>query len=247
MLGTYTFDQNSQVSLSSAANGNVIADEVKLVATAAPVPTGANLYYIHNDHLGTLQVFTDENQHVVWQADYQPFGEVSESVTIFANNLRFAGQYFDGESGLHYNYFRDYDPGTGRYLQSDPVGLAGGLNTYAYVGGNPLRFFDPFGLFSCWINDIGQTVCDGGNPYPDNYSPTGGSAAFPSSTNNRCTLECINENSSQVIASVCGSVDFAVTLLTGKPTLSSAAGGACLVVLNTLDCTLDGCDDGECE
>ena len=65
--------------------------------------------------------------------------------------LRFAGQVFDADTGLHYNYFRDYDPWTGRYIQSDPIGLGGGLNTYGYVEGNPLRFIDPFGL---WITAI---------------------------------------------------------------------------------------------
>lgn len=149
LLGTYTFsgDGSEYIELSDLG-GKTAADAVRLVeVTTAPPPTmTASIYYSHNDHLGTPQVFTDQNQNVVWQADYQPFGEVSESVTIFANNLRFAGQYFDEETNLHYNYFRDYDPGTGRYVQSDPIGLDGGLNTYAYVGGNPLRFVDPFGL-----------------------------------------------------------------------------------------------------
>ena len=61
-------------------------------------------------------------------------------------DLRFAGQYYDSETQLHYNYFRYYDPGTGRYVTSDPIGLDGGLNTYGYVGGNPINSIDPFGL-----------------------------------------------------------------------------------------------------
>jgi RHS repeat-associated protein len=63
----------------------------------------------------------------------------------FTLNLRFPGQYFDEETGTHYNYFRDYDPGVGRYVQSDPIGLAGGLNTYGYAYQNPLVNFDPDG------------------------------------------------------------------------------------------------------
>ena len=106
----------------------------------------ARLYFFHNDHLGTPQRITDASQTVVWAADYQPFGSASLPVEMVTNNLRFPGQYFDAETGLHYNHFRDYDPTTGRYLQSDPIGLNGGLNSYLYVGGNPLRWVDRAGL-----------------------------------------------------------------------------------------------------
>ena len=72
--------------------------------------------------------------------------------------LRFPGQYFDKETNLHYNYFRDYDSGTGRYVQSDLTGLAGGLNTYAYVEGNPLFASDPFGLAPSFGQCLGSCV-----------------------------------------------------------------------------------------
>ena len=61
-------------------------------------------------------------------------------------NLRFPGQYYDQETGLHYNFFRDYDPSTGRYVESDPIGLDGGLNTYVYIDNQPLSYIDPLGL-----------------------------------------------------------------------------------------------------
>ena len=108
-------------------------------------PSSASLYYFHNDHLGTPQVMTDEGQNIVWKASYTPFGQANLLINAVENNLRFPGQYFDIETGTHYNYHRDYDPELGRYLQSDPIGLAGGINTYAYVYQNPLRYTDPYG------------------------------------------------------------------------------------------------------
>ncbi|MDJ0863508.1 MAG: RHS repeat-associated core domain-containing protein [Gammaproteobacteria bacterium] len=112
---------------------------------SGPAFGDTQVYYIHTDHLGTPQVITDQNQEVAWQADYEPFGEATVTTAVIENPLRLPGQYFDAETGLHYNYFRDYDPGTGRYLESDPIGLSGGLNTYLYAEANPVRFVDPYG------------------------------------------------------------------------------------------------------
>jgi RHS repeat-associated protein len=103
------------------------------------------LYYVHHDHLGTPQKLTNQNQQVVWSADYLPFGEAAVTGTQEVYS-RFPGQYYDEETGLYYNYFRDYDSSTGRYIQSDPIGLNGGINTYLYVNASPMRYSDPFGL-----------------------------------------------------------------------------------------------------
>jgi RHS repeat-associated protein len=88
----------------------------------------------------------------VWRWDSDAFGVGAANLDPDADTnevnvrLRFPGQYLDDETGLHYNYFRDYDPVTGRYVESDPIGLGGGINTYVYVAGNPLRWTDPRGL-----------------------------------------------------------------------------------------------------
>ena len=104
------------------------------------------LFYIHSDHLGTPQTLTNESRNIVWKVNYKPFGEAQVDIATIANNLRFPGQHYDGETGLHQNYFRDYDPTLGRYIQSDPIGLSGGINPYAYVNLNSLKHTDPFGL-----------------------------------------------------------------------------------------------------
>ena len=143
LLGSVTFDEDGNVELVPGTSGEVVADAIKFVSTTS----GTNdVYYIHSNHLDTPQVITDSSKTVVWSADYDPFGSANVTVNTLTNNLRFPGQYFDSESGLHYNYFRDYNPSIGRYMQSDPIGLQGGLNTYSYVGLNPIRYFDLYGL-----------------------------------------------------------------------------------------------------
>ena len=104
---------------------------------------------IHNDHLGTPQKMTDDSGAVVWSADYKPFGEVSVTTHTITNNLRFPGQYYDAETELNYNYYRDYNPMIGRYVETDPIGQRGGINLFTYVGNNSVKRLDRFGLF--WI------------------------------------------------------------------------------------------------
>ena len=88
---------------------------------------------------------TQKNGSIVWRAEYAAFGEAEETNTTFRNPLRFPGQYYDEESGPHYNFFRDYDPSLGRYIQSDPIGSELGFNRYGYADQNPVNYIDPQG------------------------------------------------------------------------------------------------------
>jgi RHS repeat-associated protein len=111
--------------------------------------------FLHADHLGTPRIATDVQQRLVWRASYEAFGSAAVKEDPDGDghrtriNLRLPGQFFDSETGRHYNLLRDYDPSIGRYVESDPIGLHGGINTYAYVGGDPLNYIDPDGLCPC--------------------------------------------------------------------------------------------------
>ncbi|MCI5208117.1 MAG: hypothetical protein D3910_04870 [Candidatus Electrothrix sp. ATG2] len=105
-------------------------------------------YYYINDHLGAPQIITNDAGSVVWQAEYLPFGDVNILTADIENNLRFPGQYYDAETGLHYNWNRYYDPETGRYIAADPIGLDGGMNLYRYANADPVNWYDPDGLLA---------------------------------------------------------------------------------------------------
>ena len=107
------------------------------------------VFHYHLDHLGTPQEMSDARGEVVWAADLKAWGQVRiKFVEKIQNPLRFQGQYCDEETGLHYNRFRYYSPGEGRFINQDPIGLNGGFNSYQYAR-NPIAWIDPFGLIGC--------------------------------------------------------------------------------------------------
>jgi RHS repeat-associated protein len=134
------------------ASGNPIREYIWLnsMPVALVDHTGMSpvLYFIHTDHLNRPQKLTDGSAALVWDAVYQPFGEAYSVSGTATNLLMFPGQFYDSETALAQNWHREYDATLGRYIQSDPIGLLGGINTYGYVGGNPLGLADPSGLFN---------------------------------------------------------------------------------------------------
>ncbi|WP_429088472.1 RHS repeat domain-containing protein, partial [Aeromonas veronii] len=117
--------------------------------------TDAEVFHYQLDHLGTPLALTRDNGATAWQVRYRAYGNVwREEIADVATPLRFQGQYFDDETGLHYNRHRYYQPETGRFITPDPIGLAGGLNNYQYAP-NPIGWVDPLGLH----NEIG--ICPG--------------------------------------------------------------------------------------
>ncbi|MGP0143962.1 RHS repeat-associated core domain-containing protein, partial [Pseudomonas fragariae (ex Marin et al. 2024)] len=112
-------------------------------------PLKATPFYYQLDHLGTPQELTDYSGEIMWSAKYRAYGNLATlDIAEIDNPLRFQGQYFDAETGLHYNRHRYYNPCTGRFLTPDPIKLAGGLNNYQYVP-NPTGWVDPLGLDNC--------------------------------------------------------------------------------------------------
>ncbi|WP_176463023.1 polymorphic toxin type 47 domain-containing protein, partial [Pseudomonas gelidaquae] len=123
-------------------------------------PQDTQPFHYQLDHLGTPQELTAPNGEIVWSAHYRAYGQISRlDINKIDNPLRFQGQYFDPESGLHYNRHRYYNPDIGRYLTPDPVKLAGGINAYQYAP-NPTGWVDPQGL-ACTPHDCPQPVAGG--------------------------------------------------------------------------------------
>ncbi len=159
----YHYDVNNLLIAKTQANGGTILREY-IYLDGEPLAlkeyeSNPGLYYFLNDHLGTPQQLVSSGGEVVWQAAYLPFGKAQLLIEQVGNNIRFPGQYEDAETGLHYNYYRYYNPTTGRYLRADPwkgsINDSGTLLPYLYASNNPISFTDIKGLST----DCGYLWC----------------------------------------------------------------------------------------
>ncbi len=166
----YVHDINNHIIAETNTAGQTLREYIWLndlpVAVVDNVNTASPaVYYVHSDHLGRPARMTAQNQSWAWDVIYDPFGNVSYS---WSNpevmNIRFPGQWFQLETGLAYNWHRHYDATLGRYVQPDPIGLAGGKSLYGYVGGSPLVWADPLGLCPSYAPDCIEPV------YPDYWA-----------------------------------------------------------------------------
>ncbi|ELG8973370.1 RHS domain-containing protein, partial [Salmonella enterica] len=136
------------------------------------------VWYYHTDVTGTPQEVTAADGTLVWAGYIRGFGEnaadISNSGAYFHQPLRLPGQYFDDETGLHYNLFRYYAPECGRFVSQDPIGLAGGINLYSYAP-NPIKWMDPLGLHDILADT--DIVCRGGACSADSFKNGSGVAA----------------------------------------------------------------------
>jgi RHS repeat-associated protein len=153
----FFYDDSTQLLGEYATKGMPSQETVWFNGQPVATVRAGILYYINADHLATPRSIVRASDNLeVWRWDSDPFGTnnpVLSTAVYFPYNLRFPGQYKDTETGLHYNGMRDYDPRTGRYLQADPIGLAGGKNRYGYVKANPTQYSDPTGQetnVTCW-------------------------------------------------------------------------------------------------
>ncbi|KWO23032.1 hypothetical protein WT94_02995 [Burkholderia stagnalis] len=141
----YVYEPGGFTPLVRATGAAALRDDGDAVAELTSIA------YYHCDQIGTPQEVTDEAGEIAWSARYKAWGEAREVIGEAArkagivNPLRFAGQYFDRETGLHYNRYRYYDPSSGRFVSKDPIGLQGGLNAFQYAL-NPISWIDPLGL-----------------------------------------------------------------------------------------------------
>jgi RHS repeat-associated protein len=195
-ITVFHYDPSGRLLEETTAKGKLIADYVYLngkpLAMIRKQEHKDETFYYHNDHLGTPKILTDKNKKIVWNAEFDPFGNEldggddadpdkvgegghqyhdggREYIRNVINNLRFPGQYYDAETGLHYNYYRDYNPVIGKYIEADPIGIQKGRNhLYTYAANNPVKHNDPKGLWAIYGNWCGPNWTGGSQ---EQYNP----------------------------------------------------------------------------
>lgn len=148
----YFYNNNGRILAELDGSGTTTEEYIWLddipVAMVTAVNASPTLYYIDADHLNTPKKLRDATKATVWDMSSYPFGDIYNIQGSQSLNVRFAGQYLDNNTGLHYNWNRYYDATTGRYITSDPIGLSGGINSYGYALQNPISNIDPEGLYA---------------------------------------------------------------------------------------------------
>jgi RHS repeat-associated protein len=179
----FNYDQNGLMISESTSTGTITSEYAYLNGQPLAKIENNNIYYYHNDHLGTPVLMTNGSGNTVWQGEFKPFGEPMTVTGSITNNLRFPGQYYDSETGLRQNWFRDYRAEVGRYVQPDPIlllitkltstGCAKTtvtwhmprlmtkpqmMYTYVYAVDNPIIFTDPTGqnIYGNWCGPGGS-------------------------------------------------------------------------------------------
>ena len=193
----------------------------------ARIDDNTDIYYYHTDYLGTPQQMTNGSGTTVWRASYEPFGRATITTQTITNNVRLDG-YWDQETSLYYVWHRYYDPKTGRWISSDPIGLAGGLNTYAYVENNPLRWTDPDGLKTYRCTKPLDAL-------KKKFSPEVSEWAYKNAPYSYHQYSCVVDKKGKV---TCGGQDYAKSPIygPGKPSEDSYNSGRCEETQPDNDC-----------